>query len=71
MFVLLGSPLIMEPGFDFYFNGLVWALLFKFFWFVSILLSANDVEWFCVKVGICELPFHPISSEVIGGVGGT
>ncbi|MBA0585877.1 hypothetical protein Gorai_016638, partial [Gossypium raimondii] len=22
-------------------------------------------------VGICELPFHPISSEVIGGVGGT
>ncbi|GJW85092.1 glutathione reductase, cytosolic [Tanacetum coccineum] len=24
-----------------------------------------------VKVGICELPFHPISSEVVGGVGGT
>ncbi|KAL7124226.1 hypothetical protein ABFS83_14G034400 [Erythranthe nasuta] len=23
------------------------------------------------KVGICELPFHPISSETIGGVGGT
>ncbi|XP_052208216.1 glutathione reductase, chloroplastic-like isoform X2 [Diospyros lotus] len=23
------------------------------------------------KVGICELPFHPISSEVLGGVGGT
>ncbi|GMH31223.1 hypothetical protein Nepgr_033066 [Nepenthes gracilis] len=23
------------------------------------------------KVGVCELPFHPISSEVIGGVGGT
>ncbi|GAA0151657.1 reductase [Lithospermum erythrorhizon] len=23
------------------------------------------------KVGMCELPFHPISSEVIGGVGGT
>lgn len=23
------------------------------------------------RVGICELPFHPISSEVIGGVGGT
>ncbi|XVF29157.1 hypothetical protein REPUB_Repub15cG0095700 [Reevesia pubescens] len=23
------------------------------------------------KVGICELPFHPISSEVIGGIGGT
>lgn len=23
------------------------------------------------KVGICELPFHPISTEVIGGVGGT
>ncbi|KAL6184951.1 hypothetical protein ACLB2K_041086 [Fragaria x ananassa] len=23
------------------------------------------------KVAICELPFHPISSEVIGGVGGT
>ncbi|XP_021760685.1 uncharacterized protein LOC110725530 [Chenopodium quinoa] len=22
-------------------------------------------------VGICELPFHPVSSEVIGGVGGT
>nr|GEX40363.1 glutathione reductase, cytosolic [Tanacetum cinerariifolium] len=22
-------------------------------------------------VGICELPFHPISSEVVGGVGGT
>ncbi|GKV35268.1 hypothetical protein SLEP1_g43569 [Rubroshorea leprosula] len=30
-------------------------------------LSAN----FGAKVGICELPFHPISSEVIGGVGGT
>ncbi|KAJ7955587.1 Glutathione reductase [Quillaja saponaria] len=29
--------------------------------------SAN----FGAKVGICELPFHPISSEVIGGVGGT
>ena len=29
--------------------------------------SANDGA----KVGICELPFHPISSEVIGGVGGT
>ncbi|CAH9129835.1 unnamed protein product [Cuscuta epithymum] len=23
------------------------------------------------KVGICELPFHPVSSEVSGGVGGT
>ncbi|KAL2530914.1 Glutathione reductase [Forsythia ovata] len=23
------------------------------------------------KVGICELPFHPISTEVVGGVGGT
>ncbi|RRT52272.1 hypothetical protein B296_00049852 [Ensete ventricosum] len=23
------------------------------------------------SVAICELPFHPISSEVIGGVGGT
>ncbi|KAJ4835129.1 hypothetical protein Tsubulata_028113 [Turnera subulata] len=23
------------------------------------------------KVAICELPFHPVSSEVIGGVGGT
>ncbi|CAA0839992.1 Glutathione reductase- cytosolic [Striga hermonthica] len=23
------------------------------------------------KVGICELPFHPISSETVGGVGGT
>ncbi|XP_056861902.1 glutathione reductase, cytosolic-like [Raphanus sativus] len=23
------------------------------------------------KVGICELPFNPISSEEIGGVGGT
>ncbi|XP_052190162.1 glutathione reductase, chloroplastic-like [Diospyros lotus] len=23
------------------------------------------------KVGICELPFHPISSEELGGVGGT
>ncbi|XP_051118230.1 glutathione reductase, cytosolic [Andrographis paniculata] len=23
------------------------------------------------KVAICELPFHPISSEVLGGVGGT
>ncbi|KAK6929583.1 Pyridine nucleotide-disulfide oxidoreductase, dimerization domain [Dillenia turbinata] len=23
------------------------------------------------KVAVCELPFHPISSEVIGGVGGT
>ncbi|KAK9930829.1 hypothetical protein M0R45_018137 [Rubus argutus] len=29
--------------------------------------SAN----FGAKVAICELPFHPISSEVIGGVGGT
>ncbi|XP_074274783.1 glutathione reductase, chloroplastic [Silene latifolia] len=29
--------------------------------------SAN----FGAKVGICELPFHPISSEVVGGVGGT
>lgn len=29
--------------------------------------SAN----FGAKVGVCELPFHPISSEVIGGVGGT
>lgn len=29
--------------------------------------SAN----FGAKVGICELPFHPISSETIGGVGGT
>lgn len=26
---------------------------------------------FGAKVAICELPFHPISSEVIGGVGGT
>lgn len=26
---------------------------------------------FGAKVGICELPFHPISSEFIGGVGGT
>ncbi|KAG5062426.1 hypothetical protein JHK85_003609 [Glycine max] len=26
---------------------------------------------FGAKVGICELPFHPISSETIGGVGGT
>ncbi|KAG1338011.1 hypothetical protein COCNU_04G003170 [Cocos nucifera] len=24
-----------------------------------------------MKVAICELPFHPISSEVLGGVGGT
>ncbi|KAI3743125.1 hypothetical protein L1987_60828 [Smallanthus sonchifolius] len=23
------------------------------------------------KVGVCELPFHPVSSEVVGGVGGT
>nr|CAN74593.1 hypothetical protein VITISV_003099 [Vitis vinifera] len=29
--------------------------------------SAN----FGAKVAICELPFHPVSSEVIGGVGGT
>ncbi|KAJ0035621.1 hypothetical protein Pint_25383 [Pistacia integerrima] len=29
--------------------------------------SAN----FGAKVGICELPFHPISTEVVGGVGGT
>ncbi|MED6132542.1 hypothetical protein PIB30_019868 [Stylosanthes scabra] len=29
--------------------------------------SAN----FGAKVGICELPYHPISSETIGGVGGT
>ncbi|KAJ6799262.1 glutathione reductase, cytosolic-like [Iris pallida] len=26
---------------------------------------------FGAKVAICELPFHPISSELIGGVGGT
>ncbi|THU66653.1 hypothetical protein C4D60_Mb05t16420 [Musa balbisiana] len=26
---------------------------------------------FGAKVAICELPFHPVSSEVIGGVGGT
>lgn len=26
---------------------------------------------FGAKVAICELPFHPISSEVVGGVGGT
>ncbi|KAK9287758.1 hypothetical protein L1049_016198 [Liquidambar formosana] len=26
---------------------------------------------FGAKVGMCELPFHPISSEVVGGVGGT
>ncbi|KAJ4775584.1 Glutathione reductase [Rhynchospora pubera] len=26
---------------------------------------------FGAKVAICELPFHPISSETIGGVGGT
>ncbi|XP_068665852.1 glutathione reductase, cytosolic [Aristolochia californica] len=26
---------------------------------------------FGAKVAICELPFHPISSEAIGGVGGT
>ncbi|XP_019433786.1 PREDICTED: glutathione reductase, cytosolic-like [Lupinus angustifolius] len=26
---------------------------------------------FGAKVGVCELPFHPISSETIGGVGGT
>ncbi|XP_074275320.1 glutathione reductase, chloroplastic-like isoform X3 [Silene latifolia] len=26
---------------------------------------------FSIEVGICELPFHPISSEVVGGVGGT
>ncbi|GER36315.1 glutathione reductase [Striga asiatica] len=25
----------------------------------------------CLKVGICELPFDPISSEVAGGAGGT
>lgn len=25
----------------------------------------------CWKVGICELPFDPISSEVVGGIGGT
>ncbi|MCL7037154.1 hypothetical protein MKW94_027287 [Papaver nudicaule] len=24
-----------------------------------------------IKVAICELPFHPISSETVGGVGGT
>ncbi|KAL7251248.1 hypothetical protein ACSBR1_013140 [Camellia fascicularis] len=33
--------------------------------------AARFSAQFGAKVGICELPFHPISSEVIGGVGGT
>lgn len=33
--------------------------------------SARTAAGFGAKVAICELPFHPISSETIGGVGGT
>lgn len=33
--------------------------------------SARTAAGLGVKVAICELPFHPISSETIGGVGGT
>ncbi|CAI9117786.1 OLC1v1019272C4 [Oldenlandia corymbosa var. corymbosa] len=33
--------------------------------------AARFSAQFGAKVGICELPFHPISSETIGGVGGT
>lgn len=33
--------------------------------------AARTSAGFGAKVAICELPFHPISSEVIGGVGGT
>ncbi|KAL7177391.1 hypothetical protein ACSBR2_030698 [Camellia fascicularis] len=33
--------------------------------------SRFAAQLYGAKVGICELPFHPISSEVIGGVGGT
>uniref|UniRef100_A0A0C9QU67 Glutathione reductase n=1 Tax=Wollemia nobilis TaxID=56998 RepID=A0A0C9QU67_9CONI len=33
--------------------------------------SARTAAGFGAKVAICELPFHPISTETIGGVGGT
>ncbi|KAF8392026.1 hypothetical protein HHK36_022366 [Tetracentron sinense] len=33
--------------------------------------ASRTAAGFGAKVGICELPFHPISSEVVGGVGGT
>eukprot|EP00252_Welwitschia_mirabilis_P015171 TRINITY_DN33389_c0_g1_i1.p1 TRINITY_DN33389_c0_g1~~TRINITY_DN33389_c0_g1_i1.p1 ORF type:complete len:493 (+),score=117.13 TRINITY_DN33389_c0_g1_i1:340-1818(+) len=33
--------------------------------------SARTSAGYGAKVAICELPFHPISSETIGGVGGT
>lgn len=33
--------------------------------------ASRTAAGFGAKVAICELPFHPISSEVIGGVGGT
>lgn len=33
--------------------------------------SRFSAQNYGAKVGICELPFHPVSSEVIGGVGGT
>eukprot|EP00262_Sarcandra_glabra_P009416 TRINITY_DN23797_c0_g1_i1.p1 TRINITY_DN23797_c0_g1~~TRINITY_DN23797_c0_g1_i1.p1 ORF type:complete len:497 (+),score=102.78 TRINITY_DN23797_c0_g1_i1:220-1710(+) len=33
--------------------------------------AARTAAGLGAKVAICELPFHPISSEVIGGVGGT
>lgn len=33
--------------------------------------SRFSTQFGAKKVGMCELPFHPISSEVLGGVGGT
>nr|CAD1830899.1 unnamed protein product [Ananas comosus var. bracteatus] len=33
--------------------------------------ASRTAAGFGAKVAICELPFHPISSEVVGGIGGT
>jgi len=33
--------------------------------------ASRTAAGYGAKVAICELPFHPISSESIGGVGGT
>ncbi|KAK9088090.1 hypothetical protein Syun_030484 [Stephania yunnanensis] len=33
--------------------------------------ASRTAAGFGAKVAICELPFHPISSQLIGGVGGT
>lgn len=37
---------------------------------LSCFISYNR-SWLLLQVAICELPFNPISSEVLGGIGGT